>query len=82
MFGPGRNIKAYIASMTKLAAITSRFDIVYPAHGPIPISSNIIDKLVVGAKRVLNRELEGIKVERTDISAKEYDVGVAKFLYE
>ncbi|MHB8065381.1 MAG: MBL fold metallo-hydrolase [Ruminiclostridium sp.] len=82
MFGPGRNIQAYIISMTKLAAISDRFDTVYPSHGPIPISSDILDGLIIGARRVLNNEIEGTKAERTDISAKVYDVGVAKFLYE
>jgi hydroxyacylglutathione hydrolase len=82
MFGPGRNIKAYIASMIKLAVISNRFDTVYPSHGPIPISSDILDGLIIGAKRVLNREIEGMKAERTGISAKLFDIGVAKFLYE
>ncbi len=81
MFGPGRNIQAYITSMTKLAAISGRFDTVYPSHGPIPISSDILDGLIIGARRVLNNEIEGTKAERMDISAKVYDVGVAKFLY-
>lgn len=81
MFGQGRNIQAYIASMTKLAAISDLFDTVYPSHGPIPISSDILDGLIIGAKRILNNEIEGTKAERTDISAKVYDVGVAKFLY-
>jgi glyoxylase-like metal-dependent hydrolase (beta-lactamase superfamily II) len=82
MFGPGRNLKAYIASMIKLAAISKQFDAVYPSHGPIPVSRDILDGLILGAKRVLNGEIEGVKAERADISAKVYDVGVAKFLYE
>ena len=57
-------------------------DTVYPSHGPIPISSDILDGLIIGAKRVLNREIEGMKDEHTGISAKLFDIGVAKFLYE
>lgn len=82
MFGPGRNMPAYIASMTKLVGISKRFDTVYPSHGAIPISSDLLEGLIEGAKQVLNNEIEGTKAERTDISAKVYDVGVAKFLYE
>ena len=82
MFGPGRNIHAYIESMTKLAAISDRFDTVYASHGSIPISSCIVNELIIGAKRVLNSEIEGKKAERMDITAKVYDAGAAKFLYE
>lgn len=82
MFGPGRNIKAYIESMMKLDAMSNRFDIVYPSHGPIPVNSHILGGLIIGAKRILNREIEGMKAEHTNISAKLFDVGIAKFLYE
>ena len=81
MFGPGRNIHAYIASMTKLYGISHQFDTVYPSHGSIPISSNILKGLIMGAKKVLNKEIEGKKVETMDIPGKVYDIGVAKLLY-
>ena len=61
MFGPGRNLHAYIARMTKLKAISDRFDTVYPSHGPIPISSNILNGLMIGVTKVLNNEIEGKK---------------------
>lgn len=61
MFGPGRNIKAYIASMIKLDAISNRFDTVYPSHGPIPVSSDILGGLIIGAKRILNGEFQALQ---------------------
>jgi hydroxyacylglutathione hydrolase len=82
MFGQGRNIHAYIASMLKLAGIRDRFDTVYPSHGPIPVSSDILDGLIHGARRILSKEIEGTESPIANISAKVYDAGVAKFLYE
>ncbi len=82
MFGQGRNMQAYIESMTRLAAISDRFDTAYPSHGLIPIQSDIIEGLIAGAKRVLKGDIKGTQADRPGISAKLYDVGVAKFLYD
>lgn len=80
MFGPGRNIEAYINSMDKLYRIRDRFDTVYPSHGPFPANPNIIYELISGAKRLRNGEVVGTDAP-FDTTAKLYDVGVAKFLY-
>lgn len=82
MFGPGRNIRAYLASMKKLAAIKDRFETVYPSHGLVPIKSDILEGLVAGAERILRGEVSGTQAEGIELPVKEYDVGVAKFLYD
>lgn len=82
MFGPGRNLQAYIASMQKLIAMKSRFDTVYSCHGPFPVGADVLDELLVGARKVLSGEIEGKETGRSELPAKVYDAGVAKFLYE
>lgn len=82
MFGQGRNIKAYIESLRKLLKIRNRFDTVYPSHGPLPVRPEIMNDLITGAERIMSHEIEGTKVEGMDISAKVFDVGAAKFLYD
>jgi glyoxylase-like metal-dependent hydrolase (beta-lactamase superfamily II) len=80
MFGPGRNMQAYITSMTKLRTLSGRFDTVYPSHGPFPVRGDIIPALVAGAKKVLRGEVEGKKPEYEGLKAKLYEAGEAKFL--
>ena len=80
MFGPGRDIDAYIASMEKLLAMGDRFDTVYPSHGPFPVKAGILGGLISGARDVKNRKVPGMKAPY-ETDAMLYDVGVAKFLY-
>ena len=81
MFGPGRNIGAYIHSMKKLSNMRGRFDTVYPSHGPFPVDACIINSLITGAERIRSGEIEGTKPP-FDTTAKLYDADAAKFLYE
>lgn len=81
MFGPGRNIEAYIVSMEKLYEMRERFDTVYPSHGPFPVEVGILSELINGANRVKKGEIEGTEAP-FDTRAKLYDIGSAKFLYE
>ena len=81
MFGPGRNIDAYIHSMVKLTDIYGSFYTVYPSHGQFTVDSNIIPKLITGAEQVRDGRIEGTKAP-FDTPAEVYDVGVAKFLYK
>ena len=75
-----RDFDAYICSMEKLNAMRCRFDTVYPSHGSFPLGADIIEGLIVGAKRCRNCEIEG---EDTDFipNTRLYNVGVAKFVY-
>ena len=38
MFGPGRDLKAYIKSLRKLEALGSTVKAYYPSHGPCPLA--------------------------------------------
>ena len=57
MFGDGRDIHAYKASMEKLIGLKSSFDEVYPAHGPLPVQPGQIDKALVAADKLIAGEL-------------------------
>jgi len=48
LFGPGRNLNAYQASLKKLQDVRCAFDTVLPSHGPLPIPSDILDDLEEG----------------------------------
>lgn len=81
MFGPGRSMPAYIASMEKLMErYLHRFDNVFPAHGPVPVEAEIIPRLRDGAAAVLAGEVEGKPGRFMNVAAVVYDVGVARFL--
>ena len=57
MFGEGRSIYAYIASMEKLIGIKGSFDAIYPEHGPCPLLPAQIDKALAAAKKLLAGEI-------------------------
>ena len=57
MFGDSRNFRAYISSMEKLADMRNLFDKIYPAHGPFPLPSGQIDKMIISANKLLAGEL-------------------------
>lgn len=80
MFGPGRNLPAYLASMEKLAGLRGRFDTVYPSHGSFPVTPGCIDGLIAGARQILAGELAGAEMECMGTTVRVFDVGVAKFL--
>ncbi len=82
MFGPGRDIDAYIDSLTRLAALRNSFDTVYPSHGPIPVGADILPGLTDGARRVRAGEIPGTAAPPHVTAARVYDAGVAKFLYD
>ncbi len=53
MFGPGRNLPAYIASLQKLLKMKDRFDTVLACHGDLPLGNDAVEKLLAGAEKVL-----------------------------
>ncbi len=80
LFGPGRNLPAYIESMEKLRAMRERFDVIYPSHGDFPVTADILDDVVAGAWALQRGELAGAPPPR-DIPAKLYGAGRAQFYY-
>lgn len=81
MFGPGRNLPGYIASLERLAGMAGLFDRVYPSHGSSVLAGEVLLPLLEGAKKVLRGEIAGKPREVNGMQVMEIDVGVAKFLY-
>lgn len=82
MFGPMREMNAYILGLERLETMSDKFDCVYPSHGTIPVEPSIISALKDGAKKILAGELIGEEFERFGMKGVRYNVGVAGFLCE
>lgn len=80
MFGPGRNLPAYIVSMEKLKALSGTFDEVYPSHGPLEVTADILPSLIEAARLLKAGKLEGKDPER-DLPCKLYSHAGCHFLY-
>ncbi|MCL2125380.1 MAG: MBL fold metallo-hydrolase [Oscillospiraceae bacterium] len=79
MFGEGRSILAYMASMHKLIGMKALFDSIYPAHGPSPLQGGQIDKALAAAEKLVAGELAAVDPP-FPIPAKMYmDDGVGFF---
>ena len=52
MFGNGRNLPAYLASIKKLKEIQDCFDEIWPAHGKRPLPTAILKDLCLLAGEI------------------------------
>ena len=80
MFGYYRNMEAYIKSLEHLQQWKGRFDEIWPSHGSIPVSPDLVDKLREGAQRVLNGEFQGQTEEIFGKRIQAFNLGFATFL--
>ena len=80
MFGPHRNIQAYLLSLRKIKVISGKFDIIYPSHGTIPLDAHIVDKLIGGTERVIAEDITPQSAEFHGIPLKLFDMGAATLL--
>ena len=80
MFGDHRNMRDYIASLEKLDTMTADFDEIWPSHGDIPLHPDCIRRLCDGAKKILNKETNGIPAERFGQQITVYNLGFTAFL--
>ena len=80
MFGPGRDLDAYINSMQHLLSYTDRFDDVYGMHGSFPVTSDLVAKLIEGAKLIKDGKADGMQVDIFGKEAVLYKFPYAGFL--
>ena len=80
MFGEGRDIRAYMASMVKLIGMKDAFSEIYPSHGPLPLATGQIDKALAAAEKLLAGELSP-EEPPFPIPAKMYMYDGAGFYY-
>lgn len=82
MFGPYREMHAYLLSLNKLDAYRSRFDEVWPSHGSFPVEPAQIDRLKVGALLVMQGQAPREEMELHGSRIVRCDVGCAGFYCE
>ena len=80
MFGAGRNVPAFIASIEKLEELAGAFDIVYASHGDLTVTPDILPALREGAADMLAGKIEGQDPGRP-FPCRLYDCGRVHFLY-
>ena len=80
MFGPFRNMETYVGSLKKLMTFTDRFDSIWPSHGDIPVTADMIPKLICYAEAILAGKAEGKPVERFGPNVMVYKFEEAGFL--
>ena len=80
MFGPGRDLRAYLKSLRALQKRSGEFDAIWPAHGSFPVTPELIPGLCLGAERILTGQATWSPAERFGATIRVYDVGCARFL--
>ena len=80
MFGPQRNIDAYVCGMERLAAMRGSFDTIWPSHGELPLSPDLIPGLIEGAKAILCGGVPGEKFDFMDLHVLRRKAGPGWFL--
>ncbi len=84
LFGPGRSLPAFIASMEKLEKLKSEIDIVYSSHFGMAISPDIISELKDCGKGVLAGEITGVTPDERFVPEKgvlHYQLGRVGIVY-
>ena len=71
MFGPYRNMQAYIKSIERLLKRKDEFDLIFPCHAECPLKNDILEPLKTETEEVLagkhsseTLELHGSKIRR------------------
>lgn len=79
MFGPQRDMEAYIASLSRLLR-RDDFDWIYPSHAKEKVSHSVIAPLIRGAQEILAGNIRGAKADLFGQTIRICDAGAAKFL--
>ena len=82
MFGPMRNLPAYILGLRRLSAMKERITEIYPSHASCPVPPSLIDELIAGAERLERGECEYTLAEMHGNRVRLYDIGAASMLCE
>jgi glyoxylase-like metal-dependent hydrolase (beta-lactamase superfamily II) len=82
MFGPHRDMHAYIESLHKLEGRISEFDEIWPSHADIPVTTDTIRLLADGAEAILAGNVQGVAEEMHGHRITAYDLGFCTILGE
>ena len=76
MFGPMRDLPAYILSLKHLLSLNEDIKEIYPSHGAYPLNRDIIPKLIAGAEKIERGEIKAQRAEMFGNVIDEYDIGI------
>ena len=79
MFGPRRNIKEFIRSLERLNGLKDSFSEIWPSHGSFPVAPDLIDKLVEGARQIVDGKVSGTQAVHRDTPVIFYEFPYAGF---
>ena len=80
MFGPMRNMEAYIAGLERLERRSGEFDAIYPSHAELKVGKEIIGELIRGARDILEGKIAGEEKELFGTRVRSCDAGISRFL--
>lgn len=81
MMGEKRDFPSYVSSLSDLwKNHRDEFDTVYPSHSSIPVSPDIIPKLIEASSAIKNNDVEGTPTDWFGRKITRYDFGFAAFL--
>lgn len=79
MFGPGRNLQAYLFSLKKLKTLVGDIDTFYTCHHQLEASPLVLDDLTRGVEGMLKGDLDGPTETMKGQKVKRYIFGQASF---
>ena len=80
LFGPVRDLLAYLVSLKRLWELRESFDTVYPSHAAFPMPAEQIQRLIQGTERVLRGEVLPVEERFGTTPIRAYDIGAATLL--
>lgn len=80
MFGPQRNLPAYLHSLKKMKRYENQFDTIYPSHGTFPLPAGVIQELIDGVEKLLRKEIPSTSASFKGMELKAYHIGAAGLL--
>lgn len=82
LFGPMRDIHAYVLGLKRISKWKGQYDVLYPSHGSLPVAPSLIDKLIDGATRVIKHGTDAKEAYILDQKVLVHDIGCAKIITE
>ena len=80
MFGVHRDMEAYILGLRHLEEMAGRFDRIYPSHADMPVSNEMIGKLIAGAEQIQAGTAPFVPGVRHGQKIRVYDLGFDRIL--
>lgn len=82
MFGPQRDMEAYLDSLNHLKKWNGAYDEIWPSHGEIPVAPDMVEELAQKAAKVLAGEMPCEDAEMHGSPISTCDVGGNVFLLD